>query len=42
MNETAPLTLIWLAIVEGILIIHEQFSNDVSDIRIGIYIDYVQ
>jgi hypothetical protein len=30
MKETAPPTLIWFVIVEGILIILEQFSNDDS------------
>jgi hypothetical protein len=42
MNETAPPTLMRLVIVGGISTTHEQFSNIVSEIIIGINIDFVQ
>jgi hypothetical protein len=39
MNETAPPMQIWFAIDGEICTILEQFSNDVSEISIGINID---
>jgi hypothetical protein len=41
MNETAPPTLIWDDIAAEISKLHEQFSNNTSEIIIGINIDFV-